>query len=361
MVTVTSREVKRYEISPKKDADAAAQRPIQASNEWRQWFSNEMNGIAGSEDARDLSLNSHREYTAAFKPTSRGRAGSGSQGKRSGTPASDQPSRTGRESRPRASSRRSSYMNDRYPMLDCNDSASRQSNRTSRKYSMASNAGSDSERPLQTSGSEDDKYKPRRNRAFSGSSRLSKSHSIAHIESSFPKASDPPAASDSITMSGAIPNEVQAETKTRHKHKSAFDLRAKYKSSNSSASRPVEVRRKPAAPIAILEDNTIRNISAGPYAAPSSKLPAMSSTSNANKENTPPHNTDDGNLPALSSSEWLAGPPGKKLPEVARAKSSPPKAVGFANGGREGSPGQRLVTGWLEGRKCKGGDEAALV
>lgn len=161
--------------------------------------------------------------------------------------------------------------------------------------------------------------------------------------------------SDDPVMSGAIPNKdplprSHLSPPTHYKHKSAFDLRAKYKSNLTSASRPVEVRRKTTAPltVAVFEDNTIQNISAGPYAS--------SSNANVNKENTPPHIADDGNLPALSSSEWLAGPTSNKRDPKSRPKSSPPKTVGLAGNGREGSPGQRMVTGWLEGRKGKGGD-----
>lgn len=166
-------------------------------------------------------------------------------------------------------------------------------------------------------------------------------------------------------MSGAIPDNdpiPQAQSHlsppTHYKHKSAFDLRAKYKSSITSANRPVEVRRKSTAPltVAVFEDNTIQNISAGPYAS----MP--SSSTHANKENTPPHITDDGGLPAVSSSEWLAGPTGKKRDAKARPKSSPPKSTGLVVSGREGSPGQRMVTGWLEGMKGKGSDgEMAFV
>ncbi|KAM0708349.1 hypothetical protein Q7P35_005000 [Cladosporium inversicolor] len=160
-------------------------------------------------------------------------------------------------------------------------------------------------------------------------------------------------------MSGANPDNdpiPQAQSHlsppTHYKHKSAFDLRAKYKSSITSAGRPVEVRHKSTVPltVAVFEDNTIQNISAGPYASVSS------SNARANEENTPPHITDDGDLPAVSSSEWLAGPTGKKRDAKARPKSSPPKSVGLTGSGREGSPGQRMVTGWLEGRKDKGGD-----
>jgi hypothetical protein len=160
-------------------------------------------------------------------------------------------------------------------------------------------------------------------------------------------------------MSGAIPDndpipkmQSHLSPPTHYKHKSAFDLRAKYKSSITSVSRPVEVRRKTTVPltVAVFEDNTIQNISAGPYASVSS------SNIQANKENTPPPIVDDGGLPAVSSSEWLAGPTGKKRDAKARPKSSPPKTGGLAGNGREGSPGQRMVTGWLEGRKGKGGD-----
>ena len=66
--------------------------------------------------------------------------------------------------------------------------------------------------------------------------------------------------------------------------------------------------------------------------------------------------------PTVSSSEWLAGPTGKKRDAKARPKSSPPKTSGLTGSGREGSPGQRMVTGWLEGKKGKGGDgEMAFV
>jgi hypothetical protein len=160
-------------------------------------------------------------------------------------------------------------------------------------------------------------------------------------------------------MSGAIAdndpipqNQSHLSPPTHFKHKSAFDLRAKYKSRITSAGRPVEVRRKSTVPltVTVFEDNTIQNISAGPYASVSS------SNARANKENTPPPITDDGGLPAVSSSEWLAGPTGKKRDAKARPKSSPPKTGSLVGNGREGSPGQRMVTGWLEGRKGKGGD-----
>lgn len=380
-ITVTSREIKRYDISPPKKPVVAAQRPIHASSEWRKWMSDEMTTLAAQNEIDSLDM---PQNTQPSLPTTtsiipgRKRAptnGSGSQRQDSNTPTSDQTSKGRRDSRPRPSSRRSSYMNERYPIIESSDNSSR---RTSRKCSMASNAGTDTERSLQIPGSDDSKHSVNGTATSSkiGASKLlPKRHSLAKLESHSQSKQAPTSKlsedsiRDKILMSGAIPDQDPIPTghlqpPTHHKHKSAFDLRAKYKSSISSASRPVEVRRKTITPltVTVFDDNTIQNISAGPYAtASSANVPTK-----ANKENTPPHITDDGNLPALSSSEWLAGPTSKKRDPKARPKSSPPKAGGglaTANGnGREGSPGQRLVTGWLEGRKGKGADgEMAFV
>jgi hypothetical protein len=378
-VTVTSREVKRYDISPSKKNIVTAQRPIQASSEWRKWLSDEMISLAVQNEVDSLDMLQQPQTslaTSTVDAPGRRRAatnGSGSRQPSTDTPTSDQASKGRRDSRPRANSRRSSYMNERYPMVESSGNSSR---RTSRKCSMGSNAGTDTERSLQIPGSDDSKHSV--NGTFtsskSGASKLlPKRHSLANLESlskskqpSILKATTAPA-SDGPLTSAALPNQDPISTShlhppTHHKHKSAFDLRAKYKSNVTNASRPLEVRRKTTVPlpITVFEDNTIQNISAGPYAT------ASTSNVNANnKENTPPHVVDDGGLPALSSSEWLAGPTSKNRDPKARPKSSPPKSGGLVAGngnGREGSPGQRLVTGWLEGRKSKVGDgEVAFV
>jgi hypothetical protein len=378
-VTVTSREVKRYDISPSLKDIVTAQRPTQASSEWRKWLSDEMTSLAVQNEVDSLDMPQQPQISLAMSTVDapgRRRAAtnrSGSQRPSTDTPTSDQASKGRRDSRPRANSRRSSYMNERYPMVESSGNSSR---RTSRKCSMGSNAGTDTERSLQIPGSDDSKHSV--NGTFtsskSGASKLlPKRHSLANLESlskskqsSTLKAATEPA-SDGPLTSGAPPNQAAISTShlqppTHQKHKSAFDLRAKYKSNVTNASRPLEVRRKTTVPlpITVFEDNTIQNISAGPYATASASNPNAN-----NKENTPPHVVDDGGLPALSSSEWLAGPTSKKRDPKARPKSSPPKSGGLVVGngnGREGSPGQRLVTGWLEGRKGKGGDgEVAFV
>lgn len=356
-VKITSREIKRYDISPPKKPALTSQKPVQSSGEWREWLSGEINGLTapsgtgGFIQGPEAQLASNASTTES---SGRERASSASHRRRSDTLASDQASKGRRETRNCASSRRSSYMNERYPMVDSLDNPSRQSHRTSRKFSSASNAGTDTERSLQLPSSDDSKRSVERPRASNrtGAAAIPKRHSFAHLDSS---AKTPPtehATSNTLTMSGALPNTTSTQpTTTHHKHRSAFDLRAKYKhSSTSAASRPLEVRRKnstttappKAAPIPMLEDNTIINISAGPYAdlAP----PVVPS----NKENTPPPHAsgeESGGLPAVSSSEWLAGPGGRKKGDGGLKVA---KGAGYV--GREGSPGQRLVTGWLRGR-----------
>lgn len=375
-VTITSREVKRYALSPPKKQEMHADRPVQASGEWRKWLSEELNSLTDTDTAGNLT---HDPVSAPAMRTlgsfSRDRSATTGSGSQKYGSDSERASRTRQGSRPRASSRRSSYMNDRYPIIDSSDNSSR---RTSRKHSMASNPATETENSLQRPGSDDSKQSPEviNNASSKAVKPLPKRHSLAHLESSSQTKAPPTATtsksstSANLTMSGAIPDKdtnlstthLRPPAQHHHKHhQSAFDLRAKYKTNINGTSRPIEVRRKRSstAPIvAVFEDTTIQNISAGPYAATAASL-----TANTNKENTPAaHHVDVGNgLPALSSSEWLAGPTSKKRDHmVARPRSSPPKSVGLGeNGignGREGSsPGQRLVTGWIQGRKGRGG------
>ena len=131
--------------------------------------------------------------------------------------------------------------------------------------------------------------------------------------------------------------------------KSAYELRAKYKSNNSGQSRPLEVRRKPV-DNNILDDATIMNISAGPYA---SQLSTEAHSNGVNRENNPP--TERPGLAALSSSEWLAAGTGKSR-DVRKASSMHPLHRPSSRGSPspyspKRSPGQILVTNWLDEKK----------
>jgi hypothetical protein len=196
-ITVTSREIKRYDVSPPKYKPITAQSHVHASGDWRKWLSDEMTSLTGQDEVDSLEV-PHNPGTSVTTSTCelpvRKRAvrnGSGSQRRASDTPSSDQISK-GR-GRPRASSRRSSYMNDRYPMIESSDNSSR---RTSRKCSMASNAGTDTERSLQIPGSDDSRHSANDTvtSSKSGASKpLPKRHSLANLES----LPDPKAASTS--------------------------------------------------------------------------------------------------------------------------------------------------------------------
>lgn len=191
-ITVTSREIKRFDISPPKKHTLTAQQPIQASGEWRKWLSDEMTSLTEQNEVDSLNVPQNPVTTLATSTTechSRDRAattgttGGGSQRRDSDTPTSDQPSKGRRDGRPRASSRRSSYMNDRYPMIESSDNSSR---RTSRKFSMASNAGTDTERSLQLPSSDDGRHSVNGTLTSikSGASKLlPKRHSFADLES----------------------------------------------------------------------------------------------------------------------------------------------------------------------------------
>lgn len=133
-------------------------------------------------------------------------------------------------------------------------------------------------------------------------------------------------------------------TKNVNRPKSAYELRVNYRNAASSKAKPLEVRRKPV-DSNMLEDNTIRNISAGPY--------AIRRLDSPNRENARPLESP---LPAVSSSEWLAAGT-KKRKEVRKASSMHPLARPVSRSSPSNSPkrslGQRMVTNWLDERKMR--------
>lgn len=141
--------------------------------------------------------------------------------------------------------------------------------------------------------------------------------------------------------------------------KSAFDLRARYRSNQQSTARPLDVRRKTtlnesphaneSSPHHLdpgLEDATLRHIAAGPYSSSSCR----------------PLDGKENSFPTLPSSEWLAGPgPGPATAAILKARS-PPTAVhpAFrdkptpARSSPASSAAQRMATEYLQ-KKTWGG------
>lgn len=355
MITVTGREVRSYSISPPKRQSAPAERQVQGSGAWRKWLSDETQGFSGFSTGNDFML--PKEILGHGAAQAIGRSSDAERTSIAARSSSQRPDSATppigalpKERRPRAASRRSSYMNERYPMVDSSRNSSRQSGRTSRKFSSASVNEGDTIHSVIWAGS--DNSRP----SVESSQVVSKRHSPAHLgRETMRSTTAEPAASDRFAMSGALPNDPEPASrpassttapeipaKSANRAKSAFDLRAKYKHNTQVTSRPVEDRRKTTtsgiSKTALQEDKTLRNISAGPYAS--------------NKENiTPSKELEEGEgLPALSSSEWLAGPTSRKKSSV--------QAGRCAARGKEGSPGQRMVTGWLERRERRSGSPA---
>ncbi|KAF2482755.1 hypothetical protein BDY17DRAFT_165720 [Neohortaea acidophila] len=179
--------------------------------------------------------------------------------------------------------------------------------------------------------------------------------------------------------------DITVQQRKAYQPKSAFELRAKYKNNHSQRARPIEVRRKPTTisdnilreDVYLLEDTTIQNISAGPYASQhEQRLASSGNHASANKENSPLE-SGGATLRATSSSQWLAAGSGKQQQQaravsrklmttgdgderaVKRSPSSTTAYAGTKSGAGEGagtggsSPGQRLVTNWLDGRKSR--------
>ncbi|CAK4031086.1 Hypothetical predicted protein [Lecanosticta acicola] len=160
-------------------------------------------------------------------------------------------------------------------------------------------------------------------------------YSIAGPETIMPDSTRPAISTSPKQAGSAASSRFSSSLASRlapKRPKSAYELRVNYKNNPSGTSKALEVhRKKPVVDAShLLEDSTIMNISAGPYASLS--------------ENTRPA------LPAISSSEWLAT--GRKGKEVRKASSMNPVRNSKAVEGGS-SPGQRLVTSWLGERREK--------
>ncbi|KXL51466.1 hypothetical protein M433DRAFT_131706 [Acidomyces richmondensis BFW] len=379
VVTITGREVKSYSISPPKQRSQGQERSAQTSGQWRRWLSGEMSSMKEAEGDFKLAEAFLQDGAIDSRSTSR----QASDRNDSSRCASASPAVEARPSssvgaatvRPRvASSRRSSFMNDRYPMIDTSRNSSDQSIRSrSRISSYAAD-----HRKNATGVNTDSQAK-----AASTSRRIiTGKHSLAQLETKARTMTtnsfgDPPEPymSGALAMQdgkpaapvddkASLPSEQRRPVLTAAKHKSAFELRATYKNSSTGRSTPLEIRRKPTNGTVesrdMLDDSTLLNISAGPYATTNEPFDT-GRTSTGAKENFRPA-SDAASLPALSSSEWLATGANKarrptKLHPALRnrnvSKYSPIKRTsccGSKSGEERGSPAQRMASEWLERR-----------
>jgi len=381
MVKVTGREVRSYSISPAKH-ERTVQRAVQTSGQWRRWLSEEMSAFGSHKEVKNAGNDVRKDtYASAWaQPACSGALFDELDDRLPVLPALDaRPPSATMTARPKASSRRSSFMNERYPMLD--------GDRNSSEQSVASRNVSSSQPPERPGSSDPSLQRPSvdsraRKASYTKPHIVSGRQSIARMETVTVNANDVGAGDyvgkQSVRGNAALASEheagassdktkssTQGRPKATAKHKSAFELRANFRSGNTGRSTPVEIRRKSPRENSntadILEDTTIRNISAGPYAAQpttvtTTKPPARSNQ--ANKENTPP-SSEANSLPALSSSEWLAagGGGGSKASAAAVHPAHRNRSVSRYSPGRPkgsgqqgGSPAQRMASQWLEKR-----------
>lgn len=397
-VSIIGREVRRYSLSPPKPTRLASN-AVRTSRDWQAWMKKEMGGLTDSPGPEDLTL--MEIYDARLRdatpptPTitpdtdilmpckdvmTDVNRPSQPRNSSSRSPAVPVASGDGDSGRPQLSSRKSSFMNERFPMIETGRTISDKSIKTLRKlssaygdrlssveprssasYKVASSAKGILHTDVSRPASMLDRHHPM-SRPVSilpdSRARSKTSLGVYEMKISSPKVSD--IATDwtpSLTSPEAASTAASAATPNRPK--SAFELRANYKSAATGTTKPVNIRRKPITST-LLEDHTIRKISAGPYGSPQ----PSKATDDENKENSPP--AENAALPTLSSSEWLAAGTVKKIASrdalksssqrpASRARESPARKISLYPSPNlmhgKGSPGQRYATEWLAERK----------
>ena len=389
VISIIGREVRSYSISPKRPEPPAAAKPVRPSHvrpshEWRRWLSNEMSGwnsIAATQEftlpkaVLDSTVSDNVDVTPASQQSELDVPAVKTD---SSSPALEATPLDPDARRRKAKRRRSSFMNDRYPMIETgktsSDKSVKHSSRISSRVGSRQGSGEPSSGSSVNGRSEADAAKSRPSSVLTPGGIVSKHKSTARLQSAAGTQSGEEGSGGVQTQTGTDINTksvnqenheqrpTEETMKVSNRAKSAFDLQANYKNNASSRPKPIAVRRKAETTnnILILEDSTIQSISAGPYAS----QPAVAPPTDANKENTPPPEANS--LPVLSSSEWLAAGttknrdarktsavhPAYRNRSVSRYSPSKTPNPGSGGGGG-GSPGQRLVTNWLDGKRSK--------
>ncbi|GAB7362795.1 hypothetical protein MBLNU230_g3098t1 [Neophaeotheca triangularis] len=398
VITITGREIKRYSISPQKQPEHAEDRPIHASGDWRKWLSEEM--LFPDSPAPDgFSLPSDIERrpnrgSSTQEPSSDPADDASRRPSKSSAPTQDKGRRTSSSKPPTVRSRRSSsYMNERYPMVDSSRNSSNQILQAACPTVIAVDPPANlNEQPTikVTPSTPSVSGKPvgcrkEEDQHTSIAKPIAKHHSMAQMRTKDPLPAQTLAVRDKLQTSSednamvnaavissyaADPDPTNRQPTKPNRPKSAFDLRANYKNSLTRTSRPLEVRRKAQTTTAepsteFLDDSTVLEITAGPYASPLAQA--------SNKENhQPQQQSSDDALPSLSSSEWLGGGPRSKrdLGKIDSAvgvplrstRHSPSRSTTYysaeSGGGGKGSPGQQMASRFLSGRASKEGTPA---
>ncbi|KAK8208977.1 hypothetical protein M8818_003940 [Zalaria obscura] len=398
MVTVTGREVKRYSLeSPQKNHSQAL--PLKPSHDWKNWLFKTLDQMQSSPEPPDFTLTAsqilstpepakdatettpqrsstehHRENAQRFDSditVLKTRKGSSS------PPSLNAPKQRRPKPKSRSSSS-SSYMNDRFPMINTGRRLSSKgfnaikrmasggrgsaSGASSNTASIAATSSPLPQEPTQTITST---FVTAREQSLSPlpeqptKSSMKKPRSMAYLsrshrptqpssQHSYPNASNP---------ASVLPPEdtVRQSDTAAKKAKSAFDLRATYRekaSASNLAPSNINIRRKPIT-ATLLEDHTLRRISEGPYASEVNLPTEASGHLAVGKENRPSPIT----TPAIEKQTDAA-----LEPSPLRLRTTTSRSSIRTERGRErakASPSQKMVDDFLSTRRREKADSSA--
>ena len=390
IVTITGHEVRSYSISPPK-GQVGAHQPAQTSGQWRRWLSDELSSFKKGGDfalpdalcADCGALPSEPMKNADASPPHSDLQHVGRQA--SASPYEARPRSTTLSLRPQTASRRSSFMNERYPMID----ESRNSSARSLQSRSVSQNGNQTERAegrprsIAVAPSADRQAQRKafnRQRVITGRQSLARLDAarfdgivpaVVDVTAQLQISSEVPTGTLSGSVTGPPSLLAESRTKVASKHKSAFELRATYKNSTTGRTTPIEIKRRSINVNHLMEDDhTLQEIAAGPYAShhrSSTRKPSAMSARNGNKENSPL--PDAVGMPSVSSSQWLAAGPNKAqkpsavhpaLRTRALSRCSPVRNARPGSGTRDNqyspasSPAQKMASEWLETRSKEG-------
>lgn len=362
-ITVTGREVKRYSLDSPSKLAQQDNFILKPSYEWKTWLNSEFRDFDSSPAPEDFLLNGPVDHLEPKRitdvlPTNSGPYAMPSERLNSRNALLDSKEdlahgseiRASRTRRPTLRTRRSSMMNERYPLIEggrgsSSDrsmkaktrSSSRQASYTSRVVSTAA-AASSRELPqdvdlnpalLQT------ETRP----------QIRERHSVAVLGSS-------PNQLSSVPIKDASISAEEQDRIVVSKPKSALELRAVYRNTRNNGNGSINIRRKATSAI-VQEDDTLRKISHGPYGQ----------ASPANKENAAPSPSSCtiGEKKLARQDQSAAPSPSRLVNLRARpSRASMPRSTpGIAAGKGQGSPSQRMVDDFLSSRKLNAGSSPA--
>lgn len=363
-ITVTGREVKRYSLdSPSKNIHQDNY-VIKPSHEWKTWLNTELRDFSATPAPEQLSLTGQTCLEAKHRashtipdvsghvhqPAERLNSGEDTSSCKEYLPT-EPPINFTKTRRPELRARRSSIMNERYPLVDTGRvPSSDRGTRTGRRPEFSSRQSSSNSRALTTAkGTSSGSSAMQRERdehptpvPMMGRPRIRERHSAAMLGGTRKRPS---------LIASSLPPSYENNENTTAKTKSALDLRAVYRTTNEPGSCSINVRRMPIE-VVLQDDETLRKISEGPYGR----------VSPANKEN---------DVPPTGSSLSVAGklaydtdgssrPPSRRTNSRApsRASTLMPISTGTSIRGKD-SPGQRMVDDWLSARSSVGRPSAA--